>query len=178
MPWSAWHGPGMSLAAGGDATDDFDDAPMTWPLEYQRAAYDFERFMVAARDAASLATTNQAWTMVEGVLLAFRRRLGVRQAIGFANVLPPLLRAMFLQQWDPDAEPLPFAGRDVLLEEVRALRAGHNFSPPDAIEAVAIALRGSVERASLERVLQQLPPGAAQFWAVPADRLQQASGPT
>ena len=31
---------------------------MPWPPEYQRASVDFEKFMVVARDAASLATTN------------------------------------------------------------------------------------------------------------------------
>lgn len=139
---------------------------MTWPLEYQRAAVDFERFMVAARDAAGLQTTNMAWTMVEGVLLVFRRRLAVAQAIAFANLLPPLLRALFLQDWHPGAEPVPFAARDVLTAEVQALRPAHNFSPPNAIEAVATALRGEVDEAALARVLAQLPPGATDFWAV------------
>lgn len=67
---------------------------MTWPQEYQRAAFEFERFMVAARDAAALSTTNQSWTMAEAVLRVFRRRLTVAQAIVFGNALPPLLRAV------------------------------------------------------------------------------------
>ena len=33
--------------------------------------------------------------MVQGVLQAFRRRLDIKEAIGFANVLPPVLRALF-----------------------------------------------------------------------------------
>jgi len=140
---------------------------MTWPLEYQRASQDFERFMVTARDAAGLATTNMAWTMVEGVLLAFRRRLAVCEAIEFANVLPPLLRALFLGNWHPSGEAAPFNPREALTEEVRSLRAQHNFSPPNAIEAVAAALRGSVDEPSLERALAKLPPQASEFWAVP-----------
>ena len=139
---------------------------MTWPLEYQHASIDFEGFIVAARDAASLQTTNMAWTMVEGVLLTFRRRLEVDQAIVFANVLPPVLRALFLQDWHPGSGPLPFASRESMTAEVRALRPAHNFSPDNAIEAVAIALRGCVDAAALDRVLATLPPGAAQFWAV------------
>jgi uncharacterized protein (DUF2267 family) len=142
-------------------------SPMTWPLEYQRASQDFERFMVTARDAAGLATTNMAWTMVEGVLLAFRRRLTVSEAIEFANVLPPLLRALFLGNWHPRFEPAPFASREVLTEEVRSLRARHNFSPANAVEAVALALRSSVEEAALSQVLSKLPPQAAEFWALP-----------
>jgi uncharacterized protein (DUF2267 family) len=140
---------------------------MTWPLEYQRASQDFERFMVTARDAAGLTTTNMAWTMVEGVLLVFRRRLTVSEAIEFANVLPPLLRALFLGDWHPSGEPVPFGSREALTEEVRSLRAQHNFSPLNAIEAVAAALRSSVDEALLERALAKLPPQAAEFWAMP-----------
>lgn len=142
---------------------------MTWPLEYQRASHDFEQFMLAARDAAGLTTTNQAWTMVEGVLLVFRRRLTVDQAIEFANILPPLLRALFLDDWHPGGEPAPFSPRQELTEEVRSLRPQHNFSPDNAIEAFAIALRGCVDKDSLRRVLAKLPPQASSFLAVPGD---------
>ncbi len=140
---------------------------MTWPVEYQHACVDFERFMVAARDAAALATTNMAWTMVQGVLFVFRRRLTVNQAIEFANVLPPVLRALFTENWHPGAAPVAFESRDALTAEVRALRPQHNFSPPNAIEAVALALRASVDQAALDRVLSTLSPEAAAFWATP-----------
>ena len=139
---------------------------MTWPLEYQKASVDFERFMVLARDAAGLQTTNMAWTMVEGVLLSFRRRLTIRQAIEFANVLPPLLRGLFLDNWHPDQEPAPFVERAALTAEVQALRSEHNFAPPNSIEAVALALRSVVEQQALNRVLASLPAEARAFWSV------------
>lgn len=49
--------------------------------------------------------------------------------------------------------------------EVRALRRQHNFSPDNAIEAVAIALRASVDEAALDTALARLPVQAAGFWA-------------
>ncbi|MDD3763538.1 MAG: DUF2267 domain-containing protein [Nevskiales bacterium] len=149
---------------------------MTWPLEYQRAAQDFERFMLAARDASGLATTNMAWTMTQGVLLTFRRRLSVRDAIAFANVLPPLLRALFLDDWNPDEPPAPFGSREDQTREAQSLRAEHNFSPDHAIEAVATALHQCVDAATLERVLDRLPPEARAFWAVPAPGARPAGG--
>lgn len=139
---------------------------MPIPSDYQRASLDFERFMVDARDAAGLATTNMAWNMVVGVLYTFRRRLSVAEALRFADVLPPVLRAIFVSEWQPDAEPLPFADRAALTREVRSLRPAHNFSPDDAIRAVAQALRRQVDEAALERVLATLPPGAREYWAV------------
>ena len=145
---------------------------MTWPLEYQRASSEFERFMVAARDAAGLATTNMAWTMVEGVFLTFRRRLTIQQALEFANVLPPLIRALFLDNWRPESEVEPFLGREALTAEVQGLRRQHNFSPNNAIEAVAIALRRVVDEVAFDRTLSHLPPEAAAFWDAPSVREQ------
>ncbi len=139
---------------------------MTWPLEYQKACIDFERFMVAARDAAGLQTTNMAWNMVEGVLLVFRRRLTMRQAIEFANVLPPLIRALFLNNWHPGDEPEPFIDREALTSEVQALRRAHNFAPENSIDAVALALRSVVDENALDRVLGACPVEARAFWTV------------
>jgi uncharacterized protein (DUF2267 family) len=138
---------------------------MTWPLEYQHASLDFERFMVAARDAAGLQTTNMAWNMVEGVLHVFRRRLSFEQVLRFANVLPPVVRALFLENWRIAEPPVAFAPRTVLVEEVRALRHEHNFSPANAIEAVAHALRHTIGDVALDEVLSEFPPEARTFWA-------------
>lgn len=140
---------------------------MTWPSEYQRASIEFERFMVTARDAADLATTNQAWTMVEGALRAFRRRLTIEQALRFADCLPPVLRALFVEDWHPQRSPVPMGTRDEILEEVRGLRHEHNFSPPNAVEAVGVALRACVEPEALERALSAMPEPVRSFWFAP-----------
>lgn len=137
---------------------------MTVPGLYQRATVEFNDFMAAARDAADLQTTNQAFTMVEGVLLAFRRRLSPKDALAFADVLPAVLRAVFVANWDIERPPVPFADRATMTKEVQSLRAGHNFAPDHAISAVASALWKHVDAASMRRVLASLPPGAREFW--------------
>ena len=139
---------------------------MTIPSEYQRASVEFERFMVSARDAADLTTTNMAWNMVAGVLFTFRRRLSVEQGLQFAGVLPPVLRALFIDGWDFRSPPLPFGSRESLTEEVKSLRRQHNFSPASSIVSVATALRGCVDVRAFDAVLAELPAGAAEFWAV------------
>jgi uncharacterized protein (DUF2267 family) len=139
---------------------------MTIPSEYQRASLDFERFMIDARDLAGLATTNMAWNMVVGVLQTFRRRLPVRDALRFASVLPPVLRAIFVADWNMDEPPVPFGDRAAMTREVQALRAAHNFSPDTAIHAVAGALRRHVDAAALDGVLATLPAAARDYWAV------------
>lgn len=141
---------------------------MPIPSEYQQASLQFERFMVDARDAAGLATTNMAWNMVVGVLHVFRRRLSEPQALRFAEVLPPVLCAIFVSGWaqelEQHAEPLPWGDREALTEEVRALRREHNFSPPDAIAAVATALQRQVDVQALQRLLDELPAAARDYW--------------
>jgi uncharacterized protein (DUF2267 family) len=137
---------------------------MPVPPEYQRASQDFTKFLLDAREASGLATTHQVYTMVQGVLHVFRRRLDVKQAVLFANVLPPVLRAVFVADWDTDEPRQPFGDRAVMTKEVQALRADHNFAPETSIRDVAIALRRNVDEAALDDVLARLPEGAVQFW--------------
>jgi uncharacterized protein (DUF2267 family) len=137
---------------------------MPMPMELQHASDDFEKFLADARDISGLATRNQAYTMVQGVLVTFRRRLDPKDAIRFAAVLPPLLRAIFVGDWDVDVPPVPFADRTVLVREAQSLRKDHNFAPDSCIDDVASALRRHVDQAAFDSVLARLPAGAADFW--------------
>ena len=139
---------------------------MTVPQEYKRASEQFEKLLVDARDAALLQTTNQSYTMVQAVLQTFRRRLDVNQALQFAGVLPAGLRALFVADWNPDEARRPFGDRATMTKEVQGLRPDHNSSPGTAIRDVARALRQNVDTAALDRILADLPAGAAAFWRV------------
>ena len=139
---------------------------MPMPFEYQHAGEDFERFLGEARERADLTTRNQTWTMVDAVLRVFRRRLTVAQGLRFAEVLPPILRAMFVMDWNAEAVPMPFASREAMTHEVQAVRPHHNFAPATAIACVAAALAAHVDRARFAAVLADFPEGAHEFWAV------------
>ncbi len=137
---------------------------MPMPFAYETASQDFERFLADVIEASGLTTRNQAYTMTQGVLQTFRRRLDVRQVARFADVLPPVLRAILVAEWDPDEPRRPFESREAMTREAQGLRRDHNFSPETAIRDVAVALRKNVDVAALERVLATLPEGAAEFW--------------
>ena len=137
---------------------------MPVPAEYQRATDDFYKLLTDARDSAGLTTTNQAYTMVQGVLQVFRRRLEVNEAIRFSSVLPVGVRALFVADWDVNEPKCSFEDRDIMTKEVRALRAEHNFAPDTAIRDVATALRRNLDEAAFDRVLATLPQGATDFW--------------
>ncbi|WP_246340176.1 DUF2267 domain-containing protein [Ancylobacter tetraedralis] len=134
------------------------------PMELQHASEEFERFLAAARDEAGLTTRNQTYTMVEGVLRVFRRRLTLAEAIRFAGVLPPVLRAIFVADWDPLAPVLPFSDRVAMTREVQALRQHHNFAPDTCLADVARALRRHIDGDTFDRLLATLPEGAADYW--------------
>ena len=137
---------------------------MPAPMEYHHASEQFEKFMLYARDEAGLATTHMAYNMIVGVLFAFRRRLSMADALAFANVLPPGIRALFVSDWEPHDAPKPFGTDAEILADVRSVRAAHNFAPEDAVPAVARALRQLVSKDEFERVLSSFSEEAREFW--------------
>ncbi len=137
---------------------------MPVPPEYQRASQHFEAFMADVCAVSGLSTTHQAWNMVVGVLHAFRRRLPLKEALRFANALPPVVRAIFVSDWDADEPLRPFQDVAAMTREVKALRAAHNFSTDTAIRDVATALRRHVDAAGFEAMLATLPPEARAYW--------------
>lgn len=139
---------------------------MPIPMELQHASAAFEAFLKDARDISGLTTRNQTYTMVQGVLLVFRQRLSVKDAIRFAHVLPPVLRAIFVDDWDVDQPLRPFTSREEMTREVQALRRDHNFSPDSCIRDVAQSLRRHVDQKAFDRMLATLPEGAVDFWRV------------
>lgn len=139
--------------------------PMPWT--YRKATREWQAFLAEARTAMDLTSDNAAFTAVEGTLRAFRRRLTPQQAIDFAHVLPSVLRALFVSDWHLDEGPIPAGNRADWTAEAMALRPHHNLTPPNCVEATALALRQSVLREDLDRVLATLPPFAAEFWSTP-----------
>ena len=137
------------------------------PWTYRQASREWQAFLADAREAMELVSDNATFTAVEGVLRAFRRRLTAQQAVDFAQVLPSVLRALFIADWRLDEGPVPPGTRNDWTAEAQALRPQHNQTPVTCVAASALALRKSVLRADLERALAKLPPFAAEFWSVP-----------
>jgi uncharacterized protein (DUF2267 family) len=138
--------------------------PMPWT--YRQATREWQAFLADARATMDLTTDNVTYTAVQGVLQAFRRRLTPQQAVDFAQVLPSVLRALFVAD-GVLADPAPPGTRADWTAEAKALRPHHSLTPDNCVEAVAYALRRSVLRADLEHVLATLPRFAAEFWDVP-----------
>jgi len=74
-------------------------------MKYRQAPQEFDRFLTDVAAETGLTARNQAYTTTE-------------DAIAFAQILPVMLRALFVQDRDI-AEPRPYNwGRDVMTAEV------------------------------------------------------------
>lgn len=140
---------------------------MPMPMEYRQASVDFDRFVEDLKEVSMLSTSHQAYTMLQAVLQVFRRRLTVQQALEFANVLPPVLRAIFVSDWDSTEEMREFGTEAEMMAEVRSLRYNHNLSTDSAIRDVAEAVRRNIDPVVLDRALSRLPQAARDFWLMP-----------
>lgn len=138
---------------------------MPMPQTYFQASREFDAFILDVRDTCLLQTHHQAYHTLRAVLHAFRSHVTTDQALAFANVLPAVTRAIFVEDWTPNDAPPPFPEREVLVREVQSVRKDHNLAPDSAIQDVAAALRrSSIDERDLDRVLADLPDGARVFW--------------
>lgn len=140
---------------------------MPMPSTYRHASREWQAFLADAGEAMDLVSDNATYTAVEGVLLAFRRRLTPQQALDFADILPAVLRAVFVAGWRIADRPSPADTRAEWTAEAKALRPDHNLTPDNCVAATAYALRRAVRRPDLERLLAGLPPFASDFWTPP-----------
>ena len=139
------------------------------PWTYRHASKEWRAFLDDVKERTSLDSDNMAYTSVDAVLQVFRRRLTAQQGLDFASVLPTVLRAIFVKDWDVTEPPVSFPERKELIHEIKQVRVNHNLTPDNAIEATAWAIRRSTNMRDFERVLAQLPNEAAAFWHVDVD---------
>ena len=137
---------------------------MPVPAEYQRIKDHLYDFLLDVRDIAELGSTHQAYTMSQGVFQVFRRRISLKEAILFSNALNAGIRSLFVADWDVNESQKPFSDKKTMSEEVKNLRADHNFATDNAIQVVAKALWKNSEADKLRLVLSKLPKEAQEFW--------------
>lgn len=66
------------------------------PYAYRDAQAEWRSALDTVRDHMGLESDNMAYTALQGVLLAFRRRLSVDQVLRFADLLPAVPRAVLV----------------------------------------------------------------------------------
>lgn len=141
---------------------------MPYPTEYSSASAGFDRFLDAVKANAMLQTRHQAWQIARAVFLVFRDHLSTEQALRFADALPPLFRALFLEGLAADRMAKPFPDRAALNAQVAAVRRDHTLASDTSIDEVVSAFWPEVDRPRVTAALAGLPAGAARYWNVSA----------
>lgn len=139
---------------------------MTVPTRYSRASNQFEAIMRDAQRNMDTATRHQTYQGVYGTLIVFRRRLTTQQVVDFAAILPAVLSAIFVSDWDTSIPPRSFLGAEAMSEEVQSVRRNHNSAPATVIQDVAKAVRLHVDPIAFQQYLAEIGPEAEAFWKV------------
>jgi uncharacterized protein (DUF2267 family) len=137
---------------------------MPMPFTYQSASAEFEGYLADLLDISDLTTRNQVYTMTRSVFMVFRSHVPSQTAMDFAQSLPAVLRAIFIEDWDLATPVTPFGDRAALTREVQSIREAHNFSTPDAIAEVARALQKAMKPEDHRSMLSRLPSEAREYW--------------
>ena len=137
---------------------------MPMPMQIAHATDEFNSFLADAGKELDLVTRNQVYTTVQSVLVVFRRRLSAEQILIFAQVFPPVLKAIFIDGWQPDEQISSFGARQDWISEVKDIRKHHNFSPDNAIEIVAQCIWSIVETEAFTAALHAIGPEAEAYW--------------
>lgn len=135
--------------------------PMPWT--YRHPETEWRGFLEDIREILDTPSSNVAYTAAEGVLTAFRHRLTPEEALAFADALPCVIRALFVQGWRME-KPRPWASRDDYAAEARALRRDHNFAGERVVEAVSYGLHRAIGADRLRKALAAIGPEAQAFW--------------
>lgn len=134
------------------------------PFTYRHATDEWRGFLKDLRDETLIISDNVLYTGTQAVLHAFRARICVQDALDFANLLPAILRAIFVADWQI-APPRPWPTRDDLRSEMLDLRRDHNFCPPDLLEVLLRAIPATTRRMEFDRLMIRIGPEAGDFWA-------------
>lgn len=137
---------------------------MPMPQEYQLAHIVYNQILTGLCEELHLATRNQTYSLLQSVLLTFRRRLTAPQVLQFASLLPPIVRAIFVKDWNEREYQPAFGGANELIADVKDLRRAHKFADDHAIRAVSHILRRYMDKAKLDAALADISDEAIAFW--------------
>jgi uncharacterized protein (DUF2267 family) len=137
---------------------------MTVPSDYTQAGRVFDQLLTDISDICNVGTRHQAYAVLFAVLRVFRHRLTAEEIMIFADCLPAMLRAMFVNGWSPREERRPFATLEDYDREARAIRSNHNLMPEGSFRMVATLVRVRCIPLAFDDSIKRLRPEVRQFW--------------
>jgi uncharacterized protein (DUF2267 family) len=116
------------------------------------------------KERSFLQTHNQCYAMLRAVLHEFRGYMTVGQAIAFANGLPPVVRAILVENWKPPDQPLPSPSRQDFIDAVIGRLSPHHVPPDSIVSDVFALLVPRAEATKIADAIDSLPAELKQLW--------------
>lgn len=136
---------------------------MTQPYDVQFASEHYQGWLAALERRAMLSTRNQSQAMFRTVLIELRKYLTTDQTMIFADCLPPLPRALFLEGWRPSIA-LEISSADALTQEVIDSLSPHQVPPRSIVADVFFVLASESTAGNATMMREALPEKLKPLW--------------
>lgn len=137
---------------------------MTQPYDVEFASEQYQKWLVALKDKAMLATLNQAQAMMRAVMVELRDSLSDGDALAIANALPPLARGIMLEGWAPGVEKNVLDTPEAFHRRLVARLEPHQPPPDDLAAAVFAVWRDALAPQKAKAVYAHLPAALRPLW--------------
>jgi uncharacterized protein (DUF2267 family) len=139
---------------------------MTQPYDVEFASEQYQKWLVALKDEALLATLNQAQAMMRAVMQELRDSVTDEDALAIANALPALARGVMLEGWALGAPKNAIASPEDFHRRLVSRLEPHQPPPDGLAEAVFAVLRKQLAPEQAKTVVDRLPAALRLFWPV------------
>ncbi len=137
---------------------------MTQPHDVEFASEQYQKWLVALKDEAMLATLNQAQAMMRAVMEELRDSVSDDDAMAIANALPALARGIMLEGWRPGVEKKVIASPEDFHQRLVSRLEPHQ-PPPDGLAAAVLAVwRRGLSSEKARALSDRLPAALRPLW--------------
>ncbi|WP_428407829.1 DUF2267 domain-containing protein [Hyphococcus sp.] len=137
---------------------------MTQPYDVEFASEQYQKWLVALKEKAMLATLNQAQAMMRAVMEELRDSVSDEDALAIANALPALARGIMLEGWALGAPKHSVASPEDFHRRLCGNLKEHHAPPEDLAEAVFAVWRETLPPQKVRAINENLPAALRPLW--------------
>jgi uncharacterized protein (DUF2267 family) len=137
---------------------------MTQPYEVEFASQQYQAWLSALKEKASLVTHNQSQAMMRAVMHELRHSLDMRSILAIANALPALPRGILVEGWSADDVPDPPVSAEAFHARVVKALESHHTPPATIVGDVFAVWSENVGKRERERIASALPEALRPLW--------------
>ena len=137
---------------------------MTQPYDVVHASRQYQDWLAALKQEASLVTHNQSQAMMRAVMHELRSCLGPDDVLRVANALPALPRGILLEGWSLSDRVSTPATADAFHEGVFERIKAHHTPPADIVPATFRVWQRFLDRRDAAIIEECLPDALKPVW--------------